>query len=145
VCHLQLADIDWRASTLRVVRKKTGVQTLLPLLPAVARALAAYLRHGRPRTRAAREVFVALLAPVRPLGSTAIWHLVAKYAREGGVSAPFLGSHALRHSHVCRQIDQGVPPKILSDILGQADPNSVSVYTRVAMRRLRAVALPVPR
>ena len=145
VCHLQLADIDWSASTLRVVRRKTGVETLLPLLPPVARAVAAYVRYGRPRTGGVREVFLRLLAPAGALTSSAIWQVLQKWARAAGVSAPFLGSHALRHSHACRQIDLGVPPKVLSDILGHADPNSVSVYTRVAMRRLRSIALPVPR
>jgi hypothetical protein len=34
---------------------------------------------------------------------------------------------------------------LLGDILGHQRPESTAVYVRVAMRRLRSVALPVPR
>jgi site-specific recombinase XerD len=34
---------------------------------------------------------------------------------------------------------------VLSSILGHLDPESTSAYTRVAVERLRGIALPVPR
>ncbi len=61
-----------------------------------------------------------------------------------GVVAPYLGSHALRHSHATRQIDLGAPAKVVGDILGHVRPESTSVYVRVALQRLRPLALPVP-
>jgi site-specific recombinase XerD len=51
----------------------------------------------------------------------------------------------LRHSHAGRQIDQGAPPKVVSDILGHRRPESTSAYVRIATSRLRDVALSVPR
>jgi integrase/recombinase XerD len=145
VLGLRLGDIDWRTHLLRVVRPKTGVETILPLLPAVGRAIASYLRRGRPGTTA-REIFLRAKAPHRALGAApAITYRLLKYARLAGVSAPYLSSHVLRHSHASRQTELGVPPKVLSDILGHSDPRSTSTYTRVATERLRAVALPVPR
>jgi integrase/recombinase XerD len=48
VIRLQFQDIDWEAATMSVLRPKTGVAFAVPLLPAVAHALASYLRHGRP-------------------------------------------------------------------------------------------------
>jgi site-specific recombinase XerD len=56
-----------------------------------------------------------------------------------------LGGHVLRHSHASRQVEQQAPPRVLSSILGHLDPESTSVYTRVAVERLRGIALPVPR
>lgn len=56
-----------------------------------------------------------------------------------------LGGHLFRHSHACRQIDQRTPPRILSSILGHRDLESTSIYARVALKRLRGIALPVPR
>lgn len=48
VIRLTLDDVDWQSATVHVARPKTGVEFLLPLLPAVARALVSYLRKGRP-------------------------------------------------------------------------------------------------
>jgi site-specific recombinase XerD len=145
VVHLELDDVDWRAGILRVRRRKTGVPLELPLLPAVARALAAYVRRGRPRRTLARTVFVTLPLPHRSLTTSVIRHRISEYARRAGVAAGMLGGHAFRHSHATRQIDAGAPPKIVGDILGHLRPASTSVYVRVAFRRLRIVALPVPR
>lgn len=143
VARLRLDDIDWTSKLLRVHRPKTGVATELPLLPAVARALALYVRRGRPRCAAERAVFLTFSMPYRPITSAAIRHRVRKYARRAGVAA--IGGHVFRHSHATRQIDLGASPKIVGDILGHRRPSSTSVYVRVALRRLRAIALPVPR
>jgi len=143
VTRLRLDDIDWTCKLLHVRRPKTGVPTELPLLPAIARALASYLRRGRPRCAAARTVFLTFSMPHRPLTSTAVWHRVRKYARRADIAA--VGSHVFRHSHATRQVDLGASPKIVGDILGHRRPSSMSAYVRVALRRLRAIALPVPR
>ncbi len=145
VIHLELGDVDWQAGILRVRRRKTGVLLALPLLPAVAQALATYLRRGRPSQALARTIFVSLALPHRPLTTGAIRHRIRVYAHRAGVSAPKLGAHIFRHSHATRQIDAGAPFKIVGDILGHLRPASTSVYVRVALRRLRMVALPVPR
>lgn len=142
---LKLGDIDWRAGTLRVTRPKTGVPILLPLLPPVARALVAYLRHGRPPVSCASNVFLSTKAPYGPLtASSAVRHILVKHARAEGISASYLGAHVLRHSHATRQINEGAPPKVVADILGHRRPESTSVYVRVALDRLRQVALQVP-
>ncbi len=144
--QIRVEDVDFRGGVLRVHRSKTGVETLLPLLPAVARALLDHLRRGRPRKTASREIFLRARAPFKPLSCAgAVGHILRKHAAAAGVSAPFLGSHALRHSHASRQVEAGVSPKVLGDILGHADPQSTSVYVRVPSRQLRALALPVPR
>jgi integrase len=146
IIGLTLDDIDWRAATLRVVRPKTRVEFALPLLPAVARALVNYLRHGRPIHARTRHLFVRMKVPHRPLSSAAaVRHRLVEHAREAGVSAPYLGSHVLRHTHAARQMELGTSPKLIGDILGHRDPESISVYLRVATERLRRMALPVPR
>jgi integrase len=144
--RLRLDDINWRAATLRVVRPKTGVEFVLPLLPEVARVLVNYLRHGRPAYARTRHLFVQMLVPHGPLScSSAVRHQLVKHARAAGVSAPYLGSHVLRHTHACRQMELGTPAKLIGDILGHRDPDSTSAYLRVATERLRQMALPVPR
>ena len=145
VIRLQLQDIDWNAATLTGVRPKTGVAFTLPLLPAVAKVLARYLRHGRPPHTPTRHLFVQMKMPFGPLSSASpVRHILIKHARVAGLDAPYLGSHVLRHSNAARQIDVGTRPRVLSDLLGHCDPNSVSAYVRIATESLREVSLPVP-
>ncbi len=145
VIRIKLEDIDWRAATLRVVRPKTGVEILLPLLPVVARVLATYLRRGRPVHAATRHLFVRMKAPyVRLGGSSAVRHILIKHAGFAGVTGPYLGSHALRHAHACQQMKLGTSPKAIGDILGHRHPESTSAYIRISTERLRQIALPVP-
>lgn len=123
VIRIKMEDIDWKSATLRVVRPKTSVEILLPLLPAVARVLVTYLRLS---------------------GSSSVRHILIKHARSAGVTGPYLGSHALRHSHACQQMEQGASPKVIGDILGHRRPESTSAYIRISTERLRQIALPAP-
>lgn len=145
VIRLQLQDIDWNAGTLKVMRPKTGVTFTLPLLPPVAKVLARYLRHGRPPHTPTRHLFVRMKMPFGPLSaSSAVRHILIKHAGVAGLDAPYLGSHVLRHSNAARQIELGTRPRVLSDLLGHRDSESVSAYVRIATESLREVSLPVP-
>lgn len=146
VIRLQLHDIDWNAGTLQMTRPKTGVHFVLPLLAPVAKVLARYLRHGRPPYTPTRHVFVRMTVPFSALtASSAVRHILVKHAKAAGIEATYLGSHVLRYSNAARQIDIGTTARVLSDLLGHRDPESVSAYVRVATRSLREVSLPVPR
>jgi site-specific recombinase XerD len=145
VLSMQIEDINWQSGILCVRRPKTGVRIELPLLPAIAKALSAYLRAERPSATSTRRIFVGLKMPYPPITSGAIRHRIRHYAKRAGIEVNVIGAHAFRHSHASRQIDGGANLKVVSDILGHRRPSSTSVYVRVAIRRLRLVALPVPR
>lgn len=145
VIGLQLQDIDWNAGTLQMSRPKTGVSFMLPLLPPVAKVLARYLRHGRPPHTPTRHVFVQMKVPFGALtASSAVRHMLIKHAKVAGIEAPYLGSHVLRHSNAARQLDVGTKARVLSDLLGHRDAESVSAYVRIATQSLREVSLPIP-
>lgn len=146
VIGLQLQDIDWITGTLQMSRPKTKVNFVLPLLSPVAKVLARYLRHGRPPHTPTRHVFVQMKVPFGAFtASSAVRHILIKYAKVAGIQAPYLGSHVLRHSNAARQLDVGTKARVLSDLLGHRDPESVSAYVRIATQSLREVSLPVPR
>jgi integrase/recombinase XerD len=145
VIRLRLDDIDWRAGTLQVMRPKTGAIFTLPLLPAVAKVLARYVREARPPQTRTRHLFVQMKVPFGALcASSAIRHILIKHGKAAGIEAAYLGSHVLRHTHAARQIDLGARPRVVSDILGHRDPESVSAYVRIATEKLRELSLPVP-
>ncbi len=145
VLNLNLDDVDWKAGILRVRRQKTGTPIELPLLPFIANSLMAYLKAERPPAQQIRQIFLRKKMPYRPLTSGAVRHRIRHYARKIGISTRVIGAHAFRHSHATRQVDAGANLKMISDILGHRRVSSTSVYVRVAMKRLKAVALPVPR
>jgi integrase/recombinase XerD len=145
VLRLRLADLDWRAGILRARRPKTNVRIELPLLPAVAKALTAYLRRERPPAKGTDRLFLSKSMPYEPITSGAIRHRIRLYATQAGLSAKVIGAHAFRHSHASRQVDSGANLKVISEILGHRSCSSTSVYVRVALKRLRTVGLPVPR
>jgi integrase/recombinase XerD len=145
VLNLRLEDLDWQAGILRACRPKTKVRIELPVLPAVAKALIAYLRWERPPAKGTVRLFLSKRMPYEPITSGAIRHRIRLYAGQAGVSAQVIGAHAFRHSHASRQVDSGANLKIVSEILGHRSCSSTSVYIRVALKRLRNVALPVPR
>ena len=105
-----------------------------------------YLRYGRPIHAPTRHLFVRMSTPHGRLSSSsAVRDQLIKYAQAAGVSAAYLGSHVLRHTHAGRQMELGTPPKLIGDILGHRSPDATSAYLRVATGRLRQMALPVPR
>lgn len=141
VLGLRLDDIDWQAGTILLVRRKTGTTTLLPLLGAVGKAMVAYLRTT-PRPHPTRSLLLQTLAPFAPLAFSGLARRWERYTEAAGVS--YQGTHALRHTHASRQVEAAAPPKVVSDILGHANPRSLSTYARVATERLRVVCLPLP-
>jgi len=112
----------------------------------VAKVLARYLRYGRPPHTPTRHVFVQMKVPFGAFtASSAVRHILIKHASIAGIQASYLGSHVLRHSNAAQQLDIGTTARVLSDLLGHRDPESVSAYVRIATQSLREVALPVPR
>ena len=83
VAALRLEDIDWRSGEVTVAGKGNR-RDKLPLLADVGEAIAAYLRHGRPRC-ASRAVFVTLHAPRRALTSSAVRSVVYHACAQAGI------------------------------------------------------------
>ena len=93
-----------------------------------------------------RNVFVGHKVPFGPLqGNSALSHRIKRWAARAKVGGPFLGTHVFRNSHATRQLEQGIPLKVIGDILGHKDSQTTSTYVRSALTHLRRIALPVPR
>lgn len=143
VVALTLDDIDWRAGILRVPQRKTGQHLALPLTDEVGDCLQRYLRHGRPPTHH-RELFLRLLAPVVPLHSGALNHILNERIRRSGLQLDTHGTHCFRHSFAMRLLHKGVALKTIGDTLGHRAVESTGVYLRLGVEELRGVGLEVP-
>lgn len=144
VITLLLEDIDWDASCLRV-RGKNGHQCLMPLPVDVGEAIAAYLQQGRPAC-ADRHLFLRSRAPLRGLmhGSDGVGSIVGNALQRAGVDAPHRGSHQFRHALAVRMLQDGASLPEIGELLRHRSPLSTSIYAKVDIVALRALALPWP-
>ena len=141
---LRLHDVDWSEGRLLVPATKTRRGRELPLPVAVGRALAAYIRQGRPRTTSDRlfiRIGVLEGEPIDAAGVRTATRLA--YAR-AGLPARYTGTHRLRHTAATRLARTGASIKAIADVLGHASLDSAAIYAKVDLPRLRAVALPWP-
>lgn len=140
IAALTLDDIDWKRERLAVPERKAGHSTAFPLSAVVGEALVDYLRRGRPET-ADRHVFFRAAAPRRPLGAAAVSAIARNHLLSAGVEVPRPGSHTLRHSAVQRLVDADFDLKTIGDFVGHRSARSTEIYAKVAVERLREVAL----
>jgi len=140
VAALTLDDIDWKRERLRIPERKAAHSTAFPLSTVVGDALVDYLQHGRPQTTD-RHVFFRVVAPFKPLGGAAISSRARRYLLAAEIDVPRPGSHTLRHTCVQRLIDAGFPLKTIGDFVGHRAPASTEIYGKVAVEKLREVAL----
>ena len=143
VVELTLDDVDWRRQTLRLRQTKQRRERLLPLPSPVARALADYLRRGRP-VSAHRAIFVRHRAPVgQPLRVDGVRHMIRRAFAECGLEAA--GPHLLRQAWATAAYRRGTGLNLITDILGHGSLDTTAPYTQVHFEELRQAALPWPR
>ena len=143
VAGLELDDLDWNAGLVRV-RGKRGQRAVLPLPAEVGAAVAAYLRHGRPRS-ASRRVFLRGKAPIRGfLSPCAIGSIIRHALRRAGIQAPTTGAHQFRHALATLMLHHGASLTEIGEILRHRSPQTTTIYAKVDLTALRTLALPWP-
>jgi len=145
VVLLELGDVRWRSGEI-TIRGKGGMRARLPLIPDVGRALAVYLRKGRPRA-ASRQVFVRLIPPYAGLsGPAAVGHVVRAAMARAGIRRTRRGAaHIFRHSLATRMIRSGASLPEISEVLRHRSQDTTAIYAKVDFEALRTVARPWPR
>jgi site-specific recombinase XerD len=144
VARLSLDDIDWRSAILRIPISKARRFDELPLVDDVGRAIADYLRNGRPQTNV-RQVFVQhKLSTGSSLSSSAVSCAVRRAFNRTDFDLPAKGAHVLRHTLGARMVRKGVSIKAIADVLRHRHIDTSMIYTKVDLPHLREVALPWP-
>jgi integrase/recombinase XerD len=143
VAFLELEDIDWAAGHVSV-RGKRGQRTALPLPGDVGGAIAAYLRHGRPRSTS-RRVFLRGKAPIGGFASQGgIGSLIRHALQRAGIQAPTTGAHQFRHALATQMLHHGASLTEIGEILRHRSPQTTTIYAKVDLNALRTLALPWP-
>ena len=121
VVSLELDDIDSTAGQLSV-RGEGGHRSELPLSADVGKAIAAYLRRGRPCSTS-RRVFLRTKAPIDGFrGSSGLGCVVGRSLERAGVDAPTRGAHQFRHGLATEMLRQGASLDEIGEVLGHHHP-----------------------
>jgi integrase/recombinase XerD len=143
VASLMLEDIDWEAGHL-TVRGKGNRIVQLPLPADVGKAVAAYLKDGRPRSTH-RSVFLRTRAPaVRLTNSNSVGLIVNKVLARAGINNRRKGAHQFRHTLATEMLGRGASLAEIGEILRHCNPQTTAIYAKVDLASLRPLALPWP-
>ena len=144
IVALTLDDIDWDAGELKV-RGKGGREDRLPIPRDVGRAMADYLRQGRPRDCTTRRFFVRRRAPLRGFASSvAVCTIVRRALERAGIASPRKGAHLLRHSLATEMLRRGAPLAEIGEVLRHRLVDTTAIYAKVDLTALRALVQPWP-
>jgi integrase/recombinase XerD len=143
VANLKIDNIDWRKSSIRLDKTKSGRTDYLPLVATAGKALAAYLQR-RPQSME-RHVFVTHITPVgRPLTSSTVSRAMRRAFMRCYPGEPARGPHVLRHTLATGMLEKGATFKEIADILRHKNIETTAIYAKVDTQGLKHAALPWP-
>lgn len=136
LCGLDLADISFAERTMRVTGKGDKQRTV-PFGPPAARALAEWLRAGRPDWAGPRSGGAVFLGPrggrIGQRRVRARLHRLLRIMPD----LPDIGPHGLRHSAATHMVEGGADLRTVQEMLGHATLATTQIYTHVSVERLR--------
>ena len=142
VIGLTLEDIEWEYGRI-TIRGKMNRLDQLPLPADVGKAIAAYLKRGRPRTSNTRHVFLLAKAPWTGFKTSAlVCHIVSQALTRAGIDSPRTGAHLFRHTLACEMLRQGRSLSEIGEILRHRSPDTTAIYAKVDLLALQSLALP---
>jgi site-specific recombinase XerD len=144
VAGLTLDDIDWRRGVVAIRSDKGRRGRTLPLPRPLGQTIVAYLKSGRP-SAADRHLFLRHRVPV---GAPVTHDLIRGVFRRAYAGATgrteSVGTHVLRHTAAARMRAAGHSLKGIADVLGHRSVDTTTIYVKLDVESLRAVALPWP-
>ena len=144
VAAIQLDDLDWREGTLAIGRSKSRRIDVLPLPAPTGNAIVRYLRHGRPASTS-RALFLRHRAPFNtPITTELARGAVRRAYARCGLADRYTGTHVLRRTAAVRMRCAGATLKEIADVLRHRSLDTTTIYSKVDVPTLSAVAAPWP-
>ncbi len=141
VSKIKMKNIDWRIGNIKIMRGKSNQEDLLPLPKELGKAIADYLKYGRPKSNS-EFVFVYHRAPFGKGVQISTVRGVVRRAFERIGFNPIPSTHVLRHSFATNLLKAGASLKEIADILGHKAIDTTMIYTKVDLPNLFSVAIP---
>jgi site-specific recombinase XerD len=137
--NLKLNCIERDRMVLRIINGKGGKDRNAVLSIKTLAILAEYWRAYRPT-----EYLFEGYTKGKPLTKRRYQDYVVQAARKAGV-VKHVTPHTLRHSFATHLLEDGVPLRVIQDMLGHANVTTTTIYTHVSSDLLRKVGSPFDR
>jgi integrase/recombinase XerD len=137
--HLHVDDIDSGRMMLTVRNAKGGRDRNVPLPQRTLELLRAYWRAERSQF----WLFPAKNAPSH-MPNTTLQKTFKAVLRESGVRKD-ASIHTLRHSYATHLMENGVPLRVIQEILGHKSPRTTAIYTHLTQRTVEGLQATVNR
>ncbi len=137
---INLEQINFDSGEIRVWGKGSKERLVLIGEPA-ARALANYIRQGRPKLLGKRSGDALFLNRYGSrLSERIVQMILEKYAALAGLDKRVY-PHLLRHTFATHMLDGGADLRVVQELLGHASLASTQIYTHVTKSQARKVYL----
>ncbi len=139
---LKVFNVSLSENVLRVVGKGNK-ERLVPFGEVASVWIKRYLSQARPGLLAHKQTEDLFVTHRGPKSGTAMsrvmfWMIVKKYALGSGITAP-LSPHTLRHAFATHLLNHGADLRAVQMLLGHADISTTTIYTHVALERLKVL------
>ncbi|MDP3616294.1 MAG: site-specific tyrosine recombinase XerD [Rhodoferax sp.] len=139
---LKVLNLSLSENVLRVFGKGNK-ERLVPFGEVASLWIKRYLLEGRPNLLAGQQtddLFVTLrgVRAGSAMSRVMFWMIVKKYAIGAGITAP-LSPHTLRHAFATHLLNHGADLRAVQMLLGHADISTTTIYTHVALERLKVL------
>jgi integrase/recombinase XerD len=131
VAHVDLVDCVVRA------RGKGSKERIVPVGRTAARAVADYLRRGRPRligSRTQSRLFVNFRGG--QLTRQGLYKVIGRHAESAGL-ADKMSPHTLRHTFATHLLAGGCDLRSVQEMLGHADVSTTQLYTHLSNQHIK--------
>ena len=137
--ELTLFDVDPERGTLKVRQGKGNKDRMVPLGERAVAWIGRYLEEVRPQLVVPPDAGVLFLTlDGERLGCDGLSDRVTRYVRQAELGKT--GScHLFRHTCATLMLEGGADIRSIQELLGHAELSTTQIYTRVSIRRLKAV------
>jgi site-specific recombinase XerD len=132
---IDLENICFNRAELTIKRRKNDNPMVLPIPPAVLKAVSAYVIGARPRSKS-RSLFLSHNSPHGPLCPGAVAHYLKAAIREAGLDG---SAYWLRHTYAQNLLESGASIFEIKQMLGHDKIESTKAYLHVHIKLMRRV------
>lgn len=145
IARMRINNIDLERDLIILTQSKTQQPMNLPLRAVVGNPLVDYLSNERPRNLDIKSIFTNVHDPENPMDSSTIGGIIRRFFTKLGIRSDDKenGLRLFRRYLASKVLENGIQPRVISDILGHMSPESLNPYIDTDIKHLRECGLSI--